>query len=364
MPVKLLALQYYLRPLLLPFALCYGLLMRIRAFLYSRGIMPSWRPPQLCISVGNISWGGTGKTPLIAWLVEWALQHNITPAVLTRGYGVTPESLPCLVYSKNAAPRVGDEPLMLAKKYPQAYIVVDPVRARAGKWIHTKHSPSLYLLDDGLQHMAVQRDLNLVLLSPEDFEKEWNTPLPAGSWREGKFALTRADAFLVKAEPQYFHAISGQIRFRLAQLQKPIFSFAMQVLGLYHLVDNAPCVTMHEKPYLLLSGVGRPEQVEQTVRQYMGYAPKQHSVFADHHAFAQRDIQQIHTLADELDCEYILCTPKDAVKIAPLADKRFLTLDLGIRFGASIGTEKTFELWLAEQIKRQENTKTHQNTTR
>jgi tetraacyldisaccharide 4'-kinase len=164
--------------LLSPPAALYAAVMSLRAAAYARGVLPSWRPPRPCVSVGNIRWGGTGKTPVCSWLLDWAAQSNKQCVLLTRGYRAHPPNLPFLVEPDTSPDEAGDEPLLLARANPAAKIVVDPKRARAGKWAWDAWQPDLFVLDDGLQHMAVARDVNLALLTPQDLDTDWNKVIP------------------------------------------------------------------------------------------------------------------------------------------------------------------------------------------
>ncbi len=345
MPKSITQLQIVLRPLLMPFAVCYSGLMRLRAALYRARIFSSFKPTAPCVSVGNIGWGGSGKTPLVSWLLSWATNKGLKPVVLTRGYHAHPQKYPYWVQAGAMAEEAGDEPLMLARAHPGAAVVVDPVRTRAGKWAQAKLSPDLYFLDDGFQHMAVGRDVNLVLLTLEDFLGGWDRVIPSGSWRESVDALARADAFLVKASPRLFREQAELIRARLLRFGKPVFSFSIKPQGIRSLRGGVVQPHLDHKRYLLVSGVGDPEQVEATVKGYLGYEPELHKIFKDHHFYTRAEVASLEMLAGQLGCEAIICTPKDAVKIGAMATTLFWTLDLDLAFGPSLGPGKPFDLW-------------------
>lgn len=189
-----LPVQRALYPLLYPFSKIYSFAMSYRRKQYEAGAKEQFSPKAPCVSVGNISWG-SGKTPVVSWLLEWAEHNHYSPVVLTRGYKAAPPRTPYLVTPESTAKQAGDEPVMLATAHRKAHIVVDPIRKRSGAWAEKKFRPELMVLDDGFQHLAVNRDLNLVLLKPEDLTKEWDRVIPAGSWREDQSALSRAHAF-------------------------------------------------------------------------------------------------------------------------------------------------------------------------
>ncbi len=337
--------QKTLHPLLAPFAACYSGLMHLRAIFYRTGVFSSFKPAVPCVSVGNIGWGGSGKTPLVSWLLSWAANQGLKPVVLTRGYRAHPQEYPYWVRAGAMAEEAGDEPLMLARAHLGAVVVVDPIRSRAAKWAQAEISPDLYLLDDGFQHMAVSRDVNLVLLKPEDFLDGWNRVIPSGSWREGVDALARADAFLVKISPKLFREQADVIRARLLRFGKPVFSFSIKPQGVRSLRSGVTQTNLDYKRYLLVSGVGDPEQVETTVKGYLGYEPELHKVFKDHHFYTRAEVASLEMLAGQLGCEAIICTPKDAVKVGVMATTRFWTLDLDLAFGPSLGAGKPFNIW-------------------
>ena len=142
--------------------------------------------------MGNISWGGTGKTPVVGWLLGWAAQKKLKAVVLSRGYKGKPPALPFLVEACGSPLESGDEPLMLAKLFPGASVLVDPVRSRAVRFAEKTLSPGLFVLDDGFQHLGVSRDLNILLLTPDDLGAGWNRVIPGGTWRENSGALADA----------------------------------------------------------------------------------------------------------------------------------------------------------------------------
>lgn len=339
-------LQRAFGPILKPFSWLYGAGMRIRAGLYRRGLLPSWEPDALTISVGNIGWGGSGKTPVAGWLLDWAERKGLETVLLTRGYRAKPVSYPYLVHPGALPEEAGDEPLMLARDHQKAHVVVDPVRTRGGKWAQTKFKPKMVVLDDGFQHMAVKRHLNLTLLRVDDLGEGWNRVIPAGSWREPEAALARADAFMIKIGPKGFERIKPHIEHRLGQFHKPVFSFQVVPTGIRQVVGSVPAKDFDSAKYLLVTGVGDPELVRHTAKTYFGYAPTKHMIFKDHHTYTKQDVMEIMAVARQLGCAAILCTPKDAVKLGPMCTDEFWQFDLRLDFGPStIGPNTTFKTW-------------------
>lgn len=331
----------------------YARLMSWRETAYARGLRHRWRPPAPCISVGNIRWGGTGKTPLCQWLLHWANSSGLRCVVLTRGYKAAPPAAPFLVRQDSPASHAGDEPLLLARSAPDARIVVDPKRTRSGPWAWDQWRPDLFLLDDGFQHLPVIRDLNLVLLIPADLDRDWGRTIPAGPWREGPRALARADAFLVKAEGREFELLRPLIIQRLAGLGKPCFGFALAPSQLINL-RTGEVVRAVNTPYLLVSGVARPAAVEQSASDLLQAPPAAHLAFGDHHVFTQRDIIRIMRQAHAHNASDVVCTAKDAVKLGVLLEQdtalRWWQLDVRVRFEERLSADQPFPGWLDRRL--------------
>ena len=410
--MKLQSLHTCLGPLLQPLSLPYAFLMKKRRALYESGGLASFSPSCPCVSVGNIAWGGTGKTPFTAWLLEWARQQRVRAVVLTRGYGADPGKKPLLVQKDTPAHQAGDEPLLLARTFPEASVVVFPQRREGARFAENYLNPQLFILDDGMQHLAVQRHADIVLLRPEDLEDEWNRVIPAGQWREGASALEAASVFAMKASPEEFSRIAPMAVKRLAHLGKPLFSFTLAPVGLRPMFPKTshegspiwaePCAELQvepgfalpsqnakdtpewdpslghyecavpepaahaaskaaslppllaleeyrDRPYILVSGVGNPAQVEQSALQVMGRPPLQHFAFDDHHPYSAADVQAMVKLsAAPLP---VICTGKDAVKLQAFSDLWENTpvwiLETAVHFGPALFTDSTFSLWWA-----------------
>ncbi|MDR2076585.1 MAG: tetraacyldisaccharide 4'-kinase [Desulfovibrio sp.] len=344
-----------LSPLLRPLSGPYARIMRQRRAFWSGGA--AFRPSRPCVSVGNIAWGGSGKTPLVDWMLSWAeglLPRPLRVVVLTRGYGASPGPSPLPVTPQTPVAQAGDEPLLLARAHPAARILSFPRRAQAARFAEARLDPDLFLLDDGMQHLAVARQADLVLLRPEDVADQWNRVIPAGSWREDASALAAASAFLMKISPGDLEDIRPLITARLAAFNVPFFSFSLRISGLRPLCPDSsaplPPEALRGKPYLLISGVAGPEQVEATARSLTGLAPARHLAFADHHPYTARDVQGILRAADGQAADLpILCTAKDGVKLLPFRplfhSHPLLTLEAEVVFGPALFTAGSFPLW-------------------
>ncbi|NDV27887.1 tetraacyldisaccharide 4'-kinase [Desulfovibrio sp. JC010] len=344
--------QKILSPILAPISKGYGVVMSRRAEKYSSGEYERFRPECPCISVGNIGSGGSGKTPLADWLLKWAQREGLLTALLTRGYGAKPAQLPYLVNRFSPVQEAGDEPLMLANSNPQAKIVVDPVRKRSGAWVTQEFKPGLMLLDDGFQHMAVERDLDFVLLTPDDFSIGWDKVIPRGTWRESVQALQRADVFFVKSGPDGFRRMNWLIREKLSGLGKPVFQFELKAKGL-KLLSGEERLDFGSDKYLLFAGIGKPEILRKDAGKYMGRAPEQFMIFKDHHGYTAQDVEMIRKKAAAAGAKRIICTPKDAIKLTKLGCDDFYVIDLEVEFKEAIFFDDTedapFDKWWNKQ---------------
>lgn len=345
-PDRLDALQTRFASVLEPCSRLYAKLMRLRAGMYDRGVLTSWRPPAPCISVGNISWGGTGKTPVVDWLLGWAVENGLCPSVLTRGYGGRPPVRPYAVQTLSPAREAGDEPLMLKRAHPEARVIVDPNRVRGGRSVVDE--TTLFILDDGFQHLRVRRDVNLCLLCPDDLDVAWNRVIPLGSWREDALALERADAFLVNRMFGEEDCLDALARIKLTVLGRPIFFFQVVTRHIVNVLTAETRDSLQGERYLLVTGIANPRKAPQTFRRDLGEMPVHHLIFPDHHPFTEQDWRAITDRAAQARCPYILCTPKDAVKLAPFADERLWVPHLSTTFTSS-GPE-TFAPWLHQRI--------------
>jgi tetraacyldisaccharide 4'-kinase len=315
-------LQNILAPLLLPLSLLYGAAARWKR---TRSRV-RWKPARPCAAIGNISWGGTGKTPVTDWLLSWADAHGLSAAVLTRGYGAKPPHLPLRVQTSTPASDCGDEPLMLARRHPRAAVMVDPERGRAGRTLEASDSvPDIFFLDDGFQHIRAGRDLDLVLLDQDDVRltplpgrppSNWDRVIPAGTWREPVNALHCASAFLVKCEPEDWPSLLPALEQRLRDFPRPVFAFRMAPEGLRPAGSDpaAPALPANALtgPYAFVTGIGDATQARRTVTDFMGRGPERALSFPDHHDFRQEK-DRLEALGLP-----IICTGKDAVKLAPL----------------------------------------------
>lgn len=289
----------YLTMLLLPLSVLFSWVTALRRWLFRRGWLSVTQLPVPVIVVGNISVGGTGKTPLTLWLCQYLQQQGLKPGILSRGYGVK-LTKPTLVSPAMAASEVGDEPLLLAK-LAQVPVVVWPARAAGGQFLLANTDCNVIICDDGLQHYALARDLEIILI---DGQRGLGNGLllPAGPLREGRSRLNTADLVLSNS------AASDHTPYQLTiSPQNPISLLAEQT------------PLMPPQPVTLVSGIGNPNRFV-TTAQAAGYAITDTRFFPDHHPFTAKDLSDIQGP--------VLMTAKDAVKCQAFAQPNWYYLPI------------------------------------
>ena len=273
--------------LLFPLSLVFRLLVALRRWLFRVGALPSVRLRVPVIVVGNLTVGGTGKTPLILALVDALRAKGLRPGILSRGHGGT-DIGPRAVREGDDAMQVGDEPLLLAER-SGCPVWIGADRAAAARALLAAHARcDVLLCDDGLQHYRLQRDFEIAVEDERGLGNGFL--LPAGPLREP--AARRVDATVVNgAEPK-----PGAFRMRLAPV------------GLYRIDGHGAALAQSElsgKRLHAVAGIGNPERFFEGLSR-MGLAFSAHP-FPDHHAFRAADLEFA-------DCDFVLMTEKDAVK--------------------------------------------------
>ncbi len=310
--------------LLLPFGFLYGCVVAVIRGLYKVGFIRIWRfPSLLIIKIGNLSVGGTGKTPHTAFLLHYFEKKSKKVAVVSRGYGRLSPNDQFVELSALPA-QVGDEPLMLKTQFPNVPIVVARRRA-AGLQLLQKTTPYIQvaLLDDAMQHWAVQSDLDILLTTfSQPFFADF--PLPAGRLREFRTQFIRAKIIIVTQCPPILLQKNENFFKKSINLQKNqilLFSY-YDYAPPYSLADVAQTLTWQAlAQYKVLTVLA----IAQThyISQFLATHTQQSQIiaFGDHHLFIQNDIDFIIPAFQRNDFDCILTTEKDAVRLRPfLAD--------------------------------------------
>lgn len=322
--------------MLRPLSAAYGRVLESRARLYRSGAFASERVSVPVISVGNLTFGGTGKTPFVELLARRFRFEGRRPAVVSRGYGR--DSRGVVVVSEGEGPLVsaedgGDEPVAIARRVPGVAVVVGEKRADAAR-IAIDHGADLILLDDGFQHLALRRDVDLLLLDASDPFGGGRLP-PDGRLREPRSALARADAIVFtradRGEPP------GEALRELARWNPhaPIFTARIRSAGLWD-ERGSPVASslLTARRFVAVCGIANPGAFAQSMRE-LDLATEEILTFPDHHVYRRRDLEAIRAVADASGGAWILTTEKDAVKLEGRTSLPVVTLRVEVEVGES-----------------------------
>jgi len=304
----------FLRLLLLPFSLLYGLILSFRNWLFDAGIKKTYIIPNRSVCVGNITVGGTGKSPMTIYLANLLAEFH--PAILSRGYGRSTKGVR-LANGDDTAATIGDEPFMYYRRFGARIPVVVAEERKAGvELLNAQFRNPTIILDDAFQHRHVKAKFQLVLMT-YDRPVFRDFPFPAGNLRENRSGIRRADALMITKCPEN---LSEQAKADFLQQLK----FDSSKVYFSHIVygDLVPLSEADWKPVekiLLVTGIANPLPLKK-------HLEKQYSVelmqFPDHHAFTAKDIQTIHQKFDTFASRpsAIVTTEKDAVRLLAFGD--------------------------------------------
>ena len=304
-------------------AIPYGVVARLRALLYDWGWFAQRRLPLPVLSVGNLTLGGTGKTPVVIALTGWLLAQGKRVAILSRGYRRTSAD-PYLLVSDGERLLVGpneagDEPFLMAQRCPKAIVAVGADRYQLGDWVVNRFPVDCLVLDDGFQHLGLYRDVNLLLVDATDAEG-LAALVPAGRLREPLQAAARATAIIVtRADvPAQVTEVGHRLQATLGTMPDPI-EVVFRPENLVSVVNGAsqPLSWSKGKTALLCSGVGHAGSFRSLVER-IGIRVLDEVVYVDHHAYTSQDAERLSARAAELQAELVVTTEKDACKLAAL----------------------------------------------
>ena len=322
------------------FTVPYGLVVRSRILLYQRGWLRQNRLPCPVISVGNLTVGGTGKTPIVIWLANWLQSRGKQIGILSRGYGRNSRQDTLLVSNGReilVGPQMaGDEPFLIAQQCPGAIVAVGSDRYRLGKWVMDQIPVDCFILDDGFQHLGLYRDLNLLLVDASD-EIGLHHLLPAGRLREPLSEAERATAIiLTRAKLDgSFGQVLGPLEEATGKTVAPIVTdFRGQALLHVPTSRSEPLSWARGKPAVLFSGIGNHAAFRSMVSR-LGVNIREELRFPDHFSYSQSDLNQIRSRKNSCGAEIVLTTEKDAVKIKPfaLSDEKLWAVRLRVEIG-------------------------------
>ena len=305
---------------LAPLSLVYGAVVRVRSVFYRKGIFKTHKVAVPVISVGNITTGGTGKTPLVEWIAHRLAERGHRVCILTRGYRRANPGKRVLVSDGNQIladiNQSGDEAMMLANYLlGSSAVVCDADRVAGARWAIENLKSDVVILDDGFQHRRLARDLDIVAV---DATNAWGNGwlLPAGRLREPVSCLSRADCLIVtRTKPD--EALQQQIR---QTSDAPIIMSTAAIHGIASLdaphseVDKQNVIKL---PMSAFCGIGNPNAFFQQLRDE-GFDLSNSDAFRDHHKYSQSDIDRLTQKALASGAQALITTAKDAVKLGSL----------------------------------------------
>lgn len=308
------------RLLLLPFTLIYAVVVKVRNLLFDAGLLPSESYAIPVIAVGNLTLGGTGKTPMVEYLTR-LLEPGLQLAILSRGYGRATKGT--IIANPDASyTEIGDEPKQMQRKFKNiAICVAENRRDGMAKLLSCPRPPEVVIMDDGFQHRYVKPGLSIVLF---DYNRPpWNDfCLPAGNLREPLEGVKRADIVIISKCPENLTQAEGdKMRERLGLLPRTRLFFTSILYGnpvpLERLESNSCLVQRLEEtksPLVALAGIGNPAPFFAMARKFH---PQPITLrYRDHHQFSAADIKRLTSLSEKHKiAPLILTTEKDATRL-------------------------------------------------
>ena len=323
-----------MRIILYPISLIYGFITYLRNKLYDSGTLKSTKLSVPVISVGNITTGGTGKTPLTVYLAEYYMQKGRKVGIVSRGYGRN-SSFQLLVCDGEKildnVDMTGDELYMISEellqKYSNFHVLADSNRVKGAEYLIDKYNPDVIILDDAFQHRKIQRDLDIVMIDSGRYDRLFNKILlPAGNLRESRPGLKRADIIIQNNKRTDKDELEG-----LSSYEVPIVMAKYKMEGLYD--KNNQRVDTIQKNVLALSSIANTDSFYKTIND-LGLNIVHKFKYVDHYGYINKDIHNITETANQGLA--IVTTHKDMVKLREfdslLSNYKIYYIKIGLTF--------------------------------
>jgi len=312
----------------------YGQVARMRRSWYERHPQSRRSLDRPVISVGNLSVGGSGKTPVVAALAGMLIDMGHRPAILSRGYGrrtgdgvvVVSDGTRVLVPVEDS----GDEPQMLARAFPKVPVLVCADRHLAGRLAEKQFDCTVMLLDDGFQHLTLGRNIDVLVMPASDLD---DAVLPSGRLREPLDAASSADCVLVPGSDDDVARVAATFD------RMPVF----RVTNLYAPLQGIDRPAPSGARVVAVAGIARPERFFSAVRA-QGFELVHELRFPDHHWYSHSDLDRIGAIAKEAGADLVATTEKDAVRVAPQPGWAVLPMMVDIE------PRDRFLSWLRERL--------------
>jgi len=307
----------------LPLSPVYAALMKFRSFCYRKGVFRNNRLPVPVISVGNLTLGGTGKTPMVIAIARFLQQEGFKPGIVSRGYGGKARQEVNIVSDGESVfldvEQSGDEPRLMAEALPGVPVVTGAKRSLVADYTVRELGAELIIMDDGFQHLALHRDLDLVLFKAPDFLGNGRV-FPGGELREPLSALQRAQGFVLTGVDESSHDAANRFEIILSELftEKPVFQTHYAAA---RLLDREGKVVSEEdiaKGLYGFCGLANPASFRVSLVK-KGIEVKGFKSFPDHHLYSQDDFAELTRAAEQVGAGALVTTNKDLVKLLDIS---------------------------------------------
>ncbi len=290
-------------------SLMYEGLVRIKNDLYDWGMVDRFKIANKVISVGNLTSGGTGKTPLIELILTYLEEKQIQAVVISRNYKAEAQvAQEVIVKSGDSARYFGDEPVMLAKKFPNCPVFIGPKKYWTAYLASKAYPLSTLLIDDGFQHRQLSRDLEIVCLDATQPLHEYEF-IPFGKARDSFSELHRSDVIVLN---KVNRADESHLKYLRSKIPKDKLVVETEAETVW-----PPQISLIKDKTIVLGfcGIGQPKNFKSEILKIEKAHLKDFLIFEDHHAYEQKDINQINSKAKSIGAEFILTTEKDFTKL-------------------------------------------------
>lgn len=323
-----------MKTLLKPFSFLYDQVVGVKNSLYDRGVLGAFKAPVPVISIGNLTVGGTGKTPVTDYCLKELVSQGKKVAVISRSYRAD-AAAPCLVDVNHplAARYFGDEPVLLAQRNPQVSVFVGPSKWQTARYAVSENNFDLLIIDDGFQHRKLHRDLNVVILDATEAQANYAV-LPEGRARESWSNLCRADVLVLTKCNLASEEDLKLLEERLPKGKEVIY-FGYEIHEFRNAGDNGAIQknSIQGRTLFLVSAIARPDVFEKMMGD-VGEVSKKSLYYRDHHQYSKKDVLTIQEEFEKSHADFLVATEKDVVKL------RSLIANPKILWGASLEVQE------------------------
>jgi len=319
----------------------------IRKSFYGLGLIQVKELKAKVISVGNLTLGGSGKTPFVLYLAKRLKQKGMNFAILTRGYkrrSKTTKELKRIDSPGIKWEEVGDEPFLLSNHLPEIPVIIDKDRYNSGKIALDRYKAKVLILDDGFQHWRLKRNLDILMIdSSIDLEKEKLFPL--GRLREPLSSLKRAGIFILNRADQSIHKDKTKLLLQKFKPRSPIVESILEVTSVLNWKNKTKTDldSLKGKKGLAFCGIGNPSSFERTLR-FLGVEILNAFFFLDHYIYSRKDLFSLEEERKKVGADFLFTTEKDSIRLPETKDPQIPLLVVNVELKIISGEEKLWEV--------------------